>query len=787
MEVGSTPTEPTNGDTPESMGTEYRVVPSIKRVIAIDTESTGLDWAHGAMPWLVSVSDRVDAPPRVWRWWVDPVTRFPEVPPADVQQIRDELAAADVVVAHNGKFDAHVLSNVGIGFPWEKLRDTLIVSHLLASNHPHNLTDTVMEHLHVDILPLERAVEAATKACRQTISRNEWLQHGVDCSRWRLAKEGLAEMPSVGGGDDEDKPWKADMWVAHSLAEALLAAGVDLSDTEFHQGWLDAPIAYAEADPAVTLAFWMWAEREVERRGLGLILADRMGLARIAYDLESHGVTASEVETASLILEYSASVDLAQAECVAIADRFDFPLDLPSGAAPNDSVKEFMWGSVRLECPKCGTERVHKRWERGGVNGSTTCKRCAGRRGRLVLQRGVDGKPLRHLPKVLVGGPEVVECVKKENPYLNLPYVVSSKTGNPTLDADAMRHYLAVLETGPALEFVEHLASMRSRQTAVSYMRSYGWYWLPTVVPEWRRIHSHGNPTATDTLRWAFNDPNTSNISDKEDFSLRRCFGPMPGREWWKMDFKSIERRIPAYESGEPKMIGVFEEPDEPPYWGNLYCLTASVLYPEEYWPRSHEEGLFKRERPQLYRRAKFFDLARQYGCGRKKGDLLSGVPGSSDLMSSEFPLFAALQRHYLDFAERWGYVETIPDREVDSLRGYPLLASRGEDGRVNPTTPFCYHVSGTAMQCTNHAMLKTERQVKEWNAEGWDGFLTLQVHDELVWDCPRGTGERPWEENLHRMDVLRELMESVGNGIGVPTPVSREYFVGNYARGTPI
>ena len=59
----------------------------------------------------------------------------------------------------------------------------------------------------------------------------------------------------------------------------------------------------------------------------------------------------------------------------------------------------------------------------------------------------------------------------------------------------------------------------------------------------------------------------------------------MPHREWYRMDFKSIESRIPPYECGEPKMIEIFEKPNEPPYWGNMYLLTASVLYPEDYWP----------------------------------------------------------------------------------------------------------------------------------------------------------------------------------------------------------
>lgn len=733
------------------------------------------------MPWLVSVADRVDAPPRVWQWSVDPLTRRVEVPASDTQEIQAELDRADVVVAHHGKFDAHMLANVGVEFPWHKLCDTLEASHLLASNHRHSLDATVGEHLGVDITPFERAVAETTKACLQSIRRGDWAKYGVDCQQWRLAKDGLPEMPSVGGSDDEDKPWKSDMWIVYSLAEALQQQGIEPTEVGVLQAWLDAPRAYAEADPVVTLAMWLFAEREVAERGYARVLAERMKLPRVAYDLERHGATISETATNGLIAEYSESVDAAQAGCMAVADRFDFPLVLPDGAAPNDSIREFMWGSVHLQCPKCGEDRVHKHWD-GPVNGQANCPRCAKKKGRSVYQKDWRGKVQKHLPKVLVGGPEQVECVSIENPCLSLTPIISGKTGRPTLDSAAMEQYRTTLGSGPALEFVEHLLGMRSRQTAVSYMRSYSRYWLPTGVNGWYRIHSHANPTATDTLRWGFSDPNTSNISDKEDFSLRRCFGPAPDREWWKMDFKSIERRIPTYESKEPKMVEVFEHSGEP-YWGNLYNLTASVLYPNEYWPCASVEGLFRREHPMLYKRAKFFDLARQYGCGKRKGDLLSGVTGSTDLMSSEFPLLAALQQYYLDFANQHGYVETIPDREVDPTRGYPILAARGEDGRVSPTTPFCYHVSGTAMQCTNRAMVKTEEQVREWRAGGWDGFLTLQIHDELVFDVPYLENKG----NLPKMLILKGLVESVGNGIGIPTPVSLEYHTVDYSKGEVI
>lgn len=761
-------------------------MPSIQRVISLDTECTGVDNRHGCRPYLVTTCDERGRN-RWWHWQVDPLTRRVMVVDGDVKEIQATVDAADVVAMHNSIFDVAMLHEVGVHVPWGKVRDTLIASHLLASNHPHNLTDTAAEHLGKDVGrnmgQIEVLVEAVTKRVLKGVKANEWQRWGVDTSRWRLAKEDMEDMPSVnnGGKREEERAWKADMWTAQAVADALHDSGVDLADAGFDPEWLRAVVEYANADSAVTLPLWLRMEWVLNERKLGKIFAERMRLCPIARDLKNNGVTAIGGDTESLLREYGEAVDLAQAECLAVADRLDFPLELPAGASPNDSVREFMWGSVRLECPRCGTNRLHKHWVDGEVNGQVVCPRCLNRKGRWV-------KDKRSGVKVLKNGPVRQECAVVENDCLRLPTITSAKTGRPTLDADAMEEYRHTLEPGPALEFIEHLCGMRSRQTAVSYMQGYRRHWLPTEHAGYYRLHSSVNPTGTNHLRWVSSNPNSQNISRKEGFNLRRCFGPAPGREWWSMDFRSIEARIPAYESGEPKMVEVFEKPDTPPYWGNLYYLTASVVYPDEFWEVTTQgKDAFKKGFPTMYKRAKFFVLAKQYGCGRRKGDLLTGVPDSFDKVDGEFPLLAALQQKYLDMARRLGYVETIPDREVYPERGYPILVGRGEDGDVSTTQPFNYHISGTAMQCTNRAMVKTEAQVKEWNAEGWDGFLTLQVHDELVWDCPAGVGEEPWQENLWRMDALKELMESVGQGIGMPTPTSREYHSKSYAVGLSV
>ena len=158
-------------------------------------------------------------------------------------------------------------------------------------------------------------------------------------------------------------------------------------------------------------------------------------------------------------------------------------------------------------------------------------------------------------------------------------------------------------------------------------------------------------------------------------------------------------------------MIELFERPKEPPFYGSYYLLNASITCPDLFWQLAEREGAFKKEQPLAYKHVKFGTLAMQYGCGSHKADKLFRMKGAFHQLKDKLPKLAALQRKYLDMAEKMGYVETLPDRKVDPERGYPILASRTEDGRVLSTTPFNYHISGTACWCKNTALIRCAAQ----------------------------------------------------------------------------
>ncbi len=250
---------------------------------------------------------------------------------------------------------------------------------------------------------------------------------------------------------------------------------------------------------------------------------------------------------------------------------------------------------------------------------------------------------------------------------------------------------------------------------------------LPQQVnPETRRIHTSYNQTGTVTGRLASSDPNLQNIPIRTELGqhIRRAFIASPGNLLLSVDYSQIELRIVAHMAEDRAMIQAFLEDQD------IHAATASAIY-----------GVpLESVTPELRRHAKAINFGLIYGMSPY------GLSRSTDLTLAEAERFVDTYfqrfpgvRQYLDrtrqLAAERGYVETLlgrrryfPELTRGALPIPETARSRAEREAINAP------IQGTAADITKIAMLRLPNALRQ---AGLRARMLLQVHDELVLECP--------------------------------------------------
>ena len=707
-------------------------------VISLDTETTGVDFHHGARPYYVTLC-REDGTQQWWEWDVDPLTRKPIVPPDDAEEVRalleqlgrwgtsdEEIAARHRVVLQNAKFDAAALTALlpDLQWPWPQTDDTLVAGHLLASNQPHDLTSMALHYLGIDIEPYEKKLEEACKEARRLVQQAKLRKkrekgprlYPEPLSDWKIAEPQGEGTPSA-----KEKSWKYDTWLPKAVAKELKLPK--------DHSWWTVLRDYANTDSAVTLVLWNEMKRRLEALDLWEIYLEKKKSLEALTGMERRGVTVLIGPLTDLRKEYETQSEELSDFCTSQAVEKGHDLALPKGSANNKSLHSYLFD------------------------------------------------------------------------VLKLPVLKWTDTGKPAFDKEVIEEYKRALQ-GPSLDFVRSLSRRRKRQKSLEFLASYRLYGIGNIEDGLLTLHPSLNPTATATTRLSCNNPNLQQVSKQETacelcdgegcqechgtgqdlHSVRKVFGPGPGREWWTADAENIELRIPAYVSGQPELIALFEKPNDPPFFGSQHLLNFSIVYPDlwakELSKQEKDKGHIKEKYgADWYQSCKNGGFAKQYRGGKETVDRTFRRRGSFDRLSAKLDRLEALDAKLVAEAHKLGYVETLPDKSVNPKRGYPLLCSRTEYGKPFPTLPLNYMVQGTAGWWMVKAINRCHAQLKAWQETGFSGRLVLTVHDELVFDFPKGG-----LKNLPKVKALKALMELGGQDIGVPTTVSLSYHPKNWA-----
>lgn len=304
-------------------------------MLAVDTEDTGLDFWHGARPFFVTCCNE-QGYLTYWEWDVDPLTRKVAVPEEDARTIRQLLAKQhDGLVLHNAKFDAHALRIAGITdwTPlWPLTEDTLVASHILASNQWHDLTSLTMHNLGIDIEPFEKKLEEAVKECRSLVQKAKlkvkkgkggslFDDGGDPLASWAIAEKDATDMPSV-----KEKTWKVDSWLPRAMARYL--------KLKSEHPWWSVLRDYSNADSAATARLWPVLKADLEERGKWELYRRKMLMSPILWGMEDRGVTLSIRRLAEVTNDCKQAFEEAGHQMISTAEVLGegFKLDIPDGS-----------------------------------------------------------------------------------------------------------------------------------------------------------------------------------------------------------------------------------------------------------------------------------------------------------------------------------------------------------------------------------------------------------------------------------------------------------------------
>lgn len=276
---------------------------------------------------------------------------------------------------------------------------------------------------------------------------------------------------------------------------------------------------------------------------------------------------------------------------------------------------------------------------------------------------------------------------------------------------------------------------------------------LPLVDAQ-GRIHSTFDQVATATGRISSSEPNLQNIPvrTEEGREIRQAFLPREGWVLVDADYSQIELRLMAHFSGDPAMVDAFVSGQD------IHARTASEIFDVplgEVTPALRSNA--KAVNFGLIYGISGFGLARNTGVSRQD---------AQDFINRYFARYPGVRR-FMDEAvalgQQRGWTETLMHRR----RALPELQSKqaavrefGKRAAMN--TP----IQGTAADIIKAAMVAVDRALIE---KGMRSRLILQVHDELILECPP-------EEAEAAAALLKECMEGV---ITLRVPLEAEVHTG--------
>ncbi len=253
---------------------------------------------------------------------------------------------------------------------------------------------------------------------------------------------------------------------------------------------------------------------------------------------------------------------------------------------------------------------------------------------------------------------------------------------------------------------------------------------LPAAMdPKTGRVHTSYSQIGAVTGRLSSNNPNLQNIPIRTETGrrVRNGFIADKGNLLLSVDYSQIELRIVAHMAEDEAMLKAFRAGED------IHATTAAAV---------HDIELDKVTK-EMRRHAKAINFGLIYGMSAfgltRTTDLT--LAEAEDFVKAYFTKFPGVKK-YLDGMRRQaaeiGYVETLLGRKryFPALQGKVNVQMKNREEREAINAP----IQGTAADIMKLAMLKIPSAIK---SPGLKAKMLLQVHDELVLECPKNELEQ--------------------------------------------
>jgi len=299
---------------------------------------------------------------------------------------------------------------------------------------------------------------------------------------------------------------------------------------------------------------------------------------------------------------------------------------------------------------------------------------------------------------------------------LELPVLKKKKTG-PSTDQEVLEQLAPLHPLPKVLLEYRNLSKLKN-----TYLEK-----LPQWIAKDGRIHTHLHQTLVATGRLSSSEPNIQSIPVRNEWGkkVRAAFCAQAGWKLVSADYSQLELRILAHMSADAALVAAFLE------GADVHQRTAAEIF-------GVMEGLVS---SQQRRAAKMVNYGIAYGLSARGLSLRLSIPHreAADIVARYEARFAgvfAFFERVLAQGRQRGFVETLFGRrrylpELNAANRN--LKQAAERAAVNMP------IQGTAADLMKRAMLTLDAEMRERKLKA---RMLLQVHDELLLECPEEEAE---------------------------------------------